>query len=134
MIDLATLTGSCVRALGESMCGGFGTNDKFFSAVKEAGDRAGELIWRLPLHDEYITMMKAPMADINNSAANPNAGAITAALFLREFVPERLPWVHLDIAGPFLITKPWKYYKEGGTGFGVRTLVEMVDGAAKKGI
>jgi len=134
MIDLATLTGSCVRALGECMCGGFGTNEKFFARVKEAGDRAGELIWQLPLHDEYITMMKAPMADINNAGNSPNAGAITAALFLKEFVPERLPWVHLDIAGPFLITKPWKYYREGGTGFGVRTLIEMVDTAAKKGL
>lgn len=134
MVDLATLTGACVRAIGESMCGAFTTDEKWLGAIRAAGDAAGEMIWPLPLHQEYIAMMHHHAADINNASNSVNAGAITAALFLKEFVPEKLPWVHLDIAGPFLRTSAWKYYKEGGTGFGVKTLVKMVESAAKKGV
>ncbi|GAB4318676.1 MAG: hypothetical protein Kow0059_12320 [Candidatus Sumerlaeia bacterium] len=134
LIDLATLTGSCVRALGEAMCGGFSNNERLMAALRAAGDAAGEMIWPLPLHEEYLALMKHPAADINNVGSGVNAGAITAALFLKEFVPAGRPWVHLDIAGPFLVTSPWKYFCEGGTGFGVRTLVRFVQTAARAGL
>jgi leucyl aminopeptidase len=134
LIDLATLTGSCIRALGEGMSGGFGTSEKMLDVLRTAGERSGEIIWPLPLYEEYRERLKHHAADINNVTQNPNAGAITAALFLKEFIPQGIPWIHLDIAGPFIVTKPWKYFKEGGTGYGVRTLVNFIEDVARTGV
>ncbi len=124
IIDVATLTGAVVRALGPSVAGIFGNDERLVRAVIRAGAEHGEVYWQLPLVEEYKEMLKTPYADINNIGGNL-AGAVTAALFLREFVPEKTPWAHLDIAGPFLRDKEWKYYEAGAIGFGTKTLIEL---------
>jgi leucyl aminopeptidase len=110
IVDIATLTGSCVRALGNSVAGVMGNNQQLIDSVIRSGVNHGESFWQLPIVEEYKEMLKTPYADINNVGGKV-AGAITAAIFLREFVPEGAAWAHLDIAGPFLVEKPWKYYR-----------------------
>ena len=124
IVDVATLTGSVVRALGQGVAGIMGNSQVLVDAVIKSGANHGENFWPLPLPEEYKEMLRTPYADINN-IGGPNAGAITGGLFLQEFVPENTPWVHLDIAGPFMFDKPWKFYKEGATGFGMKTLVDL---------
>lgn len=127
VVDAATLTGSVVRALGPALAGIFGTDQELVDQVIAAGRAVGEDYWQLPLVDEYRDMLKSDIGDLDNSGRSPNAGSIVAALFLREFVDPSLKWAHLDIAGPFLLTKPWRYFRPGGTGFGVRTFVELAE-------
>ena len=124
IIDIATLTGSVVRALGQGYAGIMGNDDNLVKLIIESGKSHGELFWELPLPEEYRNFLKTPYADLNNVGSS-YAGAITAGLFLQEFVPEKMNWAHLDIAGPFLFDKPWKYYKAGATGFGLKTFVEL---------
>ena len=124
IVDLATLTGACARALGPSFTGILGANRKLVNAITRAGGNHGESYWRLPMPIEYQDMLKSVHADINN-VGGPQAGATTAALFLKEFVPARTPWVHLDIAGTFWKKKPWKYYCEGPSGTGVKTIADL---------
>ena len=124
IVDLATLTGACARALGPSFTGILGANRKLVNAITRAGGNHGESYWRLPMPIEYQDMLKSVHADINN-VSGPQAGATTAALFLKEFVPARTPWVHLDIAGTFWKKKPWKYYCEGPSGTGVKTIADL---------
>jgi leucyl aminopeptidase len=126
IVDAATLTGACVRALGTSIAGIMGNDPKLIEAVIQSGKRHGELYWELPLIEEYREQLKTPYADVNNIGGK-NAGAITAGLFLREFVPEGASWAHLDIAGPFILEKPWKYYPEGATGFALKTFVDLAE-------
>lgn len=126
IVDIATLTGSCVRALGNAVAGIMGNDRKLIDGVVRSGVNHGESFWELPLVEEYKEMLKTPYADVNNIGGKL-AGAITAGLFLREFVPEGAAWAHLDIAGPYLAEKNWKYYKEGATGFGVKTLVDLCE-------
>ena len=127
VIDIATLTGAVVRALGPSVAGVLGTNRDLIRRVIAAGESHGEAYWELPLVEEYRDSLKTPYADINNIAAGGVAGAITAALFLREFVPEGVAWAHLDIAGPMFKDREWRYYEAGALGFGVKTLVHLVE-------
>jgi leucyl aminopeptidase len=124
IVDIATLTGACVRALGPSIAGAMGNNRELIQAIIRSGRNHGEEFWELPLHAEYKEMIKAPCADVNNTGG-PLAGAITAGLFLQEFVPEGAAWTHLDIAGPFIREKDWKYYEAGAIGFGLKTLVDL---------
>jgi leucyl aminopeptidase len=124
IIDIATLTGSCARALGPSFTGVMGANRKLVNAITRAGGNHGESYWRLPLPVEYRSMLKTIHADLNN-LGGVNAGATTAGLFLQEFVPARTVWAHLDIAGTFWKSKPWKYYPEGPSGTGVKTLADL---------
>ena len=124
---VATLTGAVVRALGPSVAGVLGTNPDLIRRVIAAGESHGEAFWELPLVEEYRDSLKTPYADINNIAAGGVAGAITAALFLREFVPENVAWAHLDIAGPMFRDRDWRYYEAGALGFGVKTLVHLVE-------
>ena len=124
IVDIATLTGACSRALGPSFTGVMGANRKLVNAITRAGGNHGESYWRLPMPVEYRSMLKTIHADLNN-VGGPNAGATTAGLFLQEFVPARTPWVHLDIAGTFWKSKPWKYYQEGPSGTGVKTLADL---------
>ncbi|MFQ5791175.1 MAG: leucyl aminopeptidase [Acidobacteriota bacterium] len=126
IVDIATLTGSCVRALGNSVAGVMGNDPVLVQAVRRSGQNHGESFWELPLVEEYREMLKTPYADVNNVGGKV-AGAITAGLFLREFVPEGVAWAHLDIAGPFLLERKWKYYTEGATGFGVKTMVDLCE-------
>ena len=126
ILDIATLTGACVRALGLSIAGVMGNNRKLIDAVIHSGQNHGEAFWELPLPEEYKELLKTPIADLNN-IGGPYAGASTAGLFLQEFVPEGAAWAHLDIAGPFIREKEWKYYEAGGIGFGLKTLVDVAE-------
>jgi leucyl aminopeptidase len=126
IVDIATLTGAVVRALGPSVAGIMGTNRELIDRIKRSGENHGEIFWELPMVEEYREAMKTPYADINNVAGGL-AGTITAALFLREFVPEGPAWAHLDIAGPVFRDKDWKYYEAGAVGFGLKTLVDLCE-------
>ena len=122
MVDLATLTGACVVALGSQATGLMGNNAGMIQKVKEAAERSSERVWELPLWPEYAKAIRSNVADIQN-IGDGKAGTITAAAFLKEFVGE-IPWVHLDIAGvAWDSTKT--YQPKGGTGVGVRLLVEL---------
>jgi leucyl aminopeptidase len=127
IIDIATLTGAVVRALGPAVAGVFGENRDLVKRVITAGENHGEAFWELPLVEEYRDTLKTPYADLNNISTGGVAGAITAALFLREFVPEKTAWVHLDIAGQIFKDREWRYYEAGALGFGVKTLVHLVE-------
>lgn len=123
LIDLATLTGAMVRALGTSVTGIFANSAPFGELILEAGKLCGEKFWPMPLEMEYQESLKDTVADLKNVGGT--AGAITAALFLQEFVAKGIVWSHWDIAGTAFTTKAWKYVKHGGTGFGVQSLVEV---------
>jgi leucyl aminopeptidase len=127
VLDIATLTGAVVRALGPSVAGIMGTDRELIRRVIHSGENQGEGFWELPLVEEYRESLKTPFADINNIAAGGLAGAITAGLFLREFVPPDVAWAHLDIAGPMFRDKDWKYYEAGAIGFGVKTLTDFCE-------
>ncbi len=125
IIDLATLTGACVVALGKDIAGLMGNDDDLIAQVEAAGARAGEPLWHLPLPAGYRKHIDSDVADIKNIGATGQAGTLAAGLFLQEFVDER-PWVHLDIAGPAFRSEEDGYLPKGGTGFGVRTIVEFL--------
>ncbi len=127
VVDIATLTGAVVRALGPSVAGVMGTDAGLVKRVIRSGEHHGEPFWELPLVEEYRDSLKTPYADLNNIAAGGLAGAITAGLFLREFVPQGTAWAHLDIAGPMFKEKEWKYFDAGAIGFGVKTLVDQCE-------
>lgn len=127
MIDLATLTGAIVVALGNGTAGLFSNDDALSDRLLAAGKEAGERIWRMPLIDELGDQIKGDVGDIKNSGGRPG-GAITAALFLRHFA-EGLPWAHLDIAGCNRTSKATAYTPRGSTGWGVRTLLEYLTAA-----
>jgi len=125
IIDLATLTGACVVALGHEAIGMMGTDDALKTRLKEAGEKTGERVWELPLWQEYFEAIKSEVADIKNVGAR-GAGTITAAMFLKEFVGD-YPWVHLDIAGTAWVEKTsHPYLNPGPSGVGVRLLVEAI--------
>ncbi len=126
MIDVATLTGACVTALGEEIAGFFANDATLGAQVKEAAKRVGESIWELPLAKEYKEFLKSTVADVKNISGKRNGGAINGALFLEEFVPPGTPWVHLDIAGPAFAEKDAPLTPHGGTGFGVLTMLGYV--------
>jgi leucyl aminopeptidase len=125
MIDLATLTGACVVALGPLATGVMGNNTKFVESICSAGDEVGEKLWPLPLYEEYLDIMSSDIADLRNSGERWG-GALTAGLFLQEFVDERIPWAHMDIAGPAFTEKEIPLARKGGTGAGVRTLLRFL--------
>ena len=124
IIDLATLTGACVVALGDYVIGLFGNDEGLLKRVEEASARTGERAWRLPLWDEYFEYLKSDVADFRNVGTRA-AGAIIGGIFLSRFV-EKTPWVHLDIAGPASIDKARPYIPAGGTGAGVRLLIQFL--------
>jgi leucyl aminopeptidase len=129
LIDLATLTGACRVALGLLYSGVFGNDQNLVEKVLKAAERTGERMWQMPMPEEYKEQNKSEIADIKNTG-NRYGGAITAALFLAEFVGNT-PWVHLDIAGPRLSSRESGYLVKGAAGFGVRTLVELALSEAK---
>jgi leucyl aminopeptidase len=124
IVDLATLTGACVVALGEKVAGLMGSDDEWVGQVNRAADRAAESVWHLPLPEEYRKSLDSEVADVRNIGTGGYGGALTAGLFLKEFVDD-VPWAHLDIAGPARASSDDGYIVKGGTGFGVRTLVEL---------
>jgi leucyl aminopeptidase len=128
MVDFATLTGACMIALGEDIWGVMGNDDRLIKDLLEAGDRVGEPGWQLPLWKGYRKQIESTIADVKN-IGNRWGGAITAALFLREFVGDT-PWAHVDIAGTAFAERPGDYWPKGGTGNPVRTLVRFIEGQA----
>jgi leucyl aminopeptidase len=128
VLDIATLTGAVVIALGSTFAAVVANDDELAAEVAAAGERSGELTWRLPLHPEFKELMKGTVADLSNLAAKRKAGTITAASFLEEFVGET-PWAHIDIAGT-----AWdvgrEYTGNDASGYGVRLLVELARGKA----
>jgi len=129
IVDVATLTGSVMVALGDVCTGAFGNDQGLVDEVIAAGAAAGELIWQLPLYDRYKEQNKSQVADIKNVGGR-YAGSITAAWFLAEFVGDTR-WAHLDIAGTSLTEKEQGYQVKGATGVAVRTLVNLVLSLAK---
>jgi leucyl aminopeptidase len=123
LVDLATLTGAIVVTLGTTYAGLMGQDDEWCDEVSAAGRRAGEILWRLPLHPEYAELIKGKYGDILNAVENRRAASITAAEFLRRFVGD-VPWAHLDIAGVAWDTGK-AYAPMGGVGYGVRLLVQL---------
>jgi len=123
LVDLATLTGACVVALGKTTSGLFGTPAQWVEDVRRASDRAGDRSWPMPVFDDYKDQLKSEIADLSNTGGRPG-GAITAALFIKEFAGD-LPWVHVDIAGTAWAEEAKPYQPKGATGVGVRTLVEL---------
>lgn len=124
VIDLATLTGACVVALGHYATGMMGTDEGLMRRLKESGDRTYERVWQLPLFDEYEKLIKSDVADVKNVGGRW-AGAITAAWFLRKFIGD-YPWVHLDIAGTAMLEENGDYTQRGASGVGVRLLVDFL--------
>ena len=123
VIDLATLTGACIVALGHQASGLFSNDEDLAAKIEQAAVRSGERVWRLPLYEEYREQLKSDVADLKNSGGRP-AGASTAAIFLKEFVD--YPWAHLDIAGTAWGVENKKYLDRNATGVGVRLIAELL--------
>jgi leucyl aminopeptidase len=125
IIDLATLTGACMVALGQDVAGLWGNNQKLIEKIQNAAKTTGEKIWFMPLEQEYKELIKSHIADLKNISGGRYGGAITAALFLSVFIGTT-PWVHLDIAGPAYQENKTELVPKGGSGFGVRLLLEFL--------
>ncbi|MBI5613378.1 leucyl aminopeptidase [Candidatus Gottesmanbacteria bacterium] len=126
IIDLATLTGACMVALGEEVSGMFTNDTQLGQNLKSAADNSGEAIWELPLVEEYEEELKSNVADIKNVGSTRYGGAINGALFLKEFVDDGISWAHLDIAGPSFSEKDTPLVPKGASGVGVRLLLEFL--------
>ncbi len=129
IIDLATLTGACMVALGPSIAGLMGNDQPLIERVRAAAEAAGERVWPLPLPADYSKQFESDVADMKN-IGGPHGGALTAGLILANFVAEGIAWAHLDIAGPAFADSDDGEITKGGTGFGVRTLVQLASGYA----
>ena len=125
IVDLATLTGACVIALGDEIAGLWTDNDQLSEQLTKAAGKAGEGIWRMPMQDSYKSGIKSSIADLQNTGPRPG-GSITAALFLKEFVNSSIPWAHIDIAGTCWTEKDRDINPKGATGYGVRMLVNWI--------
>ena len=126
IIDLATLTGAIIMALGEEYAGLFSNNDDLSNKIFKAGEKVNEKVWRLPLHKNYDKLINSPIADIQNINYSGGAGSITAAQFLLRFI-DKTPWAHLDIAGMAFSKKAANLNPGGATGFGVRLLNQLIE-------
>lgn len=125
VIDVATLTGACVVALGEVYTGSVTNNQEFFNELKEAASEAGEKLWQMPVDNSYRALNKSKVADVKNTGGR-YGGMITAGLFIENFVANNIPWIHLDIAGTAYLSKPERYLPAGATGIHVKTLYNLV--------
>lgn len=130
IVDIATLTGGIMVAIGDEVSGIFTDDVKLLKEFQKAATKSGEEIWHMPLHAAYKKQLKSEIADMVNSGGK-NASAVTAALFLKEFV-KKTPWVHLDIAGTAFYEKPRGIYPTQATGVGVKLLIEFIEEYAKR--
>ena len=131
MVDLATLTGACVVALGSVCAGVMGKDQQLIGKLIDSGNATGERLWQLPFFKEYHDQVKSEIADFRNlGIIRKEAGAITAGAFLAQFI-EKTPWAHIDIAGPAWSEFEQEYVRKGGTGFGVRLLVDFLESWSK---
>jgi leucyl aminopeptidase len=126
MVDLATLTGAIIVALGQEYAGMFSNNDQLADRLTKAGNATGELVWRMPLAPEYDKMIDSKFADMKNTGGSRWGGAITAAQFIKRFVDDKMPWAHLDIAGTGFDSRQTDINKSWGSGWGVRLLDRLV--------
>ncbi len=126
IIDLATLTGAILVALGKEYAGLFSNNDALSEQITSAGRKVSEKSWRMPMEDAYDKMLKSHIADMKN-IGGMYGGSITAACFLHRFVENNTPWAHIDIAGKAWSDKATPTVPAGGTGYGVRLLNQMID-------
>ncbi|MCB0308887.1 MAG: leucyl aminopeptidase family protein, partial [Bdellovibrionales bacterium] len=124
IIDIATLTGAVLVALGDDIAGIMGTDETMMNLIRSAGQTVGEKYWQLPLEESYRKLLKSDVADLKNVAGGRSAGSIIGGLFLSEFV-EKTPWVHID-CGPAMSEKDSPLLPKGGTGFAVRTFIELL--------
>jgi len=125
VVDVATLTGAVLVALGTTTTGVVTNNDEFYNVLQKASDISGEKIWKLPAFDEYRELIKSDVADLKNVGGRM-AGTVTAGLFIEEFIKDKKPWLHLDIAGTSWSDSDKNYLSKGATGVGVRTLYYLV--------
>jgi leucyl aminopeptidase len=125
MIDLATLTGACIIALGHENAAVYSNDDPLANAFLKAADTETEGAWRMPLGQAYDDMLKSPVADMKNVGGRA-AGSITAAQFLKRFVKDETPWIHLDIAGVAHVARDLDLSPKGATGWGVRALDRLI--------
>ena len=123
VIDIATLTGACLRTFGEEVAGLMGNNDALVAQITAAGEAVDEPVWRLPLIRSYRSELDSDIADLRN-LGGPNAGSITAGLFQAEFVAG-VPWAHIDIAGTAQSSRAHRWINRGPTGWGTRLLIEV---------
>jgi leucyl aminopeptidase len=130
IVDLATLTGAIIIALGSTYAGLFSNDDQLAGEIEEIGTRTGELCWRMPLHPDYKELTRGKVADLVNASEGRKASSAYAASFLEEFV-DGTPWVHLDIAGTAWDQDNRDYVGRGANGWGVRLLVELARGQAE---
>jgi leucyl aminopeptidase len=131
IIDIATLTGACAVALGETTAGLFSNDDELAREMLDASRLSGEPFWRLPMSDQNLRKkLKSPIADLVNSTGR-YGGAITAAMFLENFVEKGIPWCHLDIAATDFVKEPYSYYIKGASAFGIRSILSYVIGKAR---
>lgn len=128
IVDLATLTGACIVALGHTASAIMGNNSRLTQKLIQAAEAGGERLWELPLWQEHRDDMKGTFADLQNIGKSGTAGTITAGAFLSEFVPNDIPWAHIDIAGTAWIESPKPWMDPGATLFGARTLIEWIRG------
>ena len=126
MIDLATLTGAIIVALGQEYAGMFSNDDRLAERLSKAGETTGELVWRMPLAKEYDKMIDSKFADMKNTGGSRYGGAITAAQFIKRFVDDKTPWAHLDIAGTGFDSRQTDVNKSWASGWGVRLLDRLV--------
>jgi leucyl aminopeptidase len=126
MIDLATLTGAIIVALGQEYAGLFANNDQLAERLTKTGEATGEKVWRMPLASEYDKMIDSKFADMKNTGGSRWGGAITAAQFIKRFVDDKTPWAHLDIAGTGFDSRQSDINKSWGSGWGVRLLDRLV--------
>jgi len=127
IVDLATLTGACVVTFGETVAAYLSTDESLAKSIEEAASLTGEKLWRLPFFEDYEDRMKSDVADLSNMSSEKNAGTISGAVFLKNFI-EKTPWTHVDIAGTAWYSKARGYRPKNATGYGVRLLVELVKG------
>ena len=126
LIDLATLTGAIVVALGSVFAGAYSNDDELFEIVNKSGDKTGERIWRMPLAKEYSEMMDSKVADMKNISESSDGGSATAAALLGRFIKD-VKWLHLDIAGTSYEQKPTIFSTFGATGFGIRLILDALE-------
>lgn len=125
IVDMATLTGACMVALGYAAAGLMGNNQKLMDKISEASKKAGENLWQLPMYEEYNESLKSDIADMKNTGSR-YGGASIAAIFLNNFISNKTPWAHIDIAGPAFVEKANNLGAKNATGFGVRTLLNYI--------
>jgi leucyl aminopeptidase len=129
LVDVATLTGACVIALGKTCSAFFTADDKLAKRFEQAADAAGEQFWRMPFLEELREQLQSDIADLKHTG-DRYGGTISAALFLREFVGD-VPWIHCDIAGPALADRAKGIHPKGGTGHAALTFISLVEAAAR---